>query len=215
MTTMARRRLTREESKAKTRQLVVDAAYKLFRRKGFAGTSLDEIATEAGLTKGAVYSNFANKEELFLSFLNTDHGDLDALGDTSIPYDERMRQIGAKFAHDYPADPLDVALSLELKAFALRNPQLRDAWATALLIAMDSTMEAAAELLGEDSAGAPPLDREHALIAQALADGLRELRSVVPELVTEDVFGRAFQLISQDTRTSAVSPAGDPQPGRA
>jgi AcrR family transcriptional regulator len=204
MTGMARRRLTREESKAQTRQLVVDAAYELFRRKGFAGTSLDEIATEAGLTKGAVYSNFANKEELFLSFINTDHGDLDALGDTSIPYEERMRQVGAKFAHDYPADPLDVALELELRAFALRNPQLRDAWATALLTAVDSAMAAAAELLDEDPAGALALDLEHALIAQALADGLRQLRAVIPERITEAVFGRAFHLIAQAASTGAT-----------
>ena len=58
-------RLTREEKKARTRAQLIDAAATVFARRGFVAASLDEVAEEAGLTKGAVYSNFASKEELF------------------------------------------------------------------------------------------------------------------------------------------------------
>ncbi len=43
------------------------AARTVFLRRGFHGASLDEIAEEAGYTKGAVYSNFAGKDDLYLA----------------------------------------------------------------------------------------------------------------------------------------------------
>ena len=66
---MTRRRLTRDESKMATRRDLLRAASRLFLRDGFVATSLANIADEAGVTKGAVYSNFASKEDLFLALL--------------------------------------------------------------------------------------------------------------------------------------------------
>ena len=62
-------RLTRAESHARTRQALLDAAAEVFANRGFGGASLDEIAEVAGYTKGAVYSNFGSKDELFLAVL--------------------------------------------------------------------------------------------------------------------------------------------------
>ena len=64
---MARAVLTRAERKAQTREQLVDAAYKVFTERGFHGSSLDLVAAEAGFTKGAVYSNFVSKEDLFFA----------------------------------------------------------------------------------------------------------------------------------------------------
>src|SRR3954465_1205221 len=63
-------RLTREEKKAQTRERLLDAASTVFARKGFAATSIDEIAEVAGVTKGAVYSNFESKEDLVRTVLD-------------------------------------------------------------------------------------------------------------------------------------------------
>lgn len=60
-------RLLRAERKGRTRSELVDAARTVFLRRGFHGASLDEIAEEAGYTKGAVYSNFGGKDDLFLA----------------------------------------------------------------------------------------------------------------------------------------------------
>src|SRR5919108_3500916 len=67
---LGRRRLTRAESKARTRELLLDSAARTFARKGFAGASVEEIAESAGFSIGAVYSNFGGKEELFLELLS-------------------------------------------------------------------------------------------------------------------------------------------------
>ena len=60
-------RLLRAERKERTRSELVDAARTVFLRRGFHNASLDEIAEEAGYTKGAVYSNFDGKNDLFLA----------------------------------------------------------------------------------------------------------------------------------------------------
>ena len=67
-------RLTRPERKAATRRELLDAARTVFLRRGFHGASLDEIAEEAGYTKGAVYSNFEDKDALFLAVLDAGYG---------------------------------------------------------------------------------------------------------------------------------------------
>lgn len=66
-------RLTREENQALTRSRLLSVAKQHFARDGYAASSLDRIAEEAGFSKGAVYSNFSGKEELFLGVLE-EHG---------------------------------------------------------------------------------------------------------------------------------------------
>ena len=57
-------RLSRAESQAQTRELLVQTARRLFVSDGFLNTSLEKVAAEAGYSKGAVYSNFASKFDL-------------------------------------------------------------------------------------------------------------------------------------------------------
>jgi AcrR family transcriptional regulator len=49
---------------------LLDAAMELFAEQGFGATSIPDISARAGLTKGAFYSNFANKDALFLALLD-------------------------------------------------------------------------------------------------------------------------------------------------
>jgi len=63
-------RLTREQSRAQTRERLLASAAVVFTREGYAGASCDRIAEEAGYSKGALYSNFANKDQLFLELVD-------------------------------------------------------------------------------------------------------------------------------------------------
>jgi AcrR family transcriptional regulator len=62
-------RLSRPQQQAITRERLLAAAESVFSRLGYGGTSVDLIAAEAGYSKGAVYSNFPNKEAIFLELL--------------------------------------------------------------------------------------------------------------------------------------------------
>ena len=59
-----------KEDAALTRQVVLDAAAIVFSRKGFLQTTLEEVAKEAGVTRGAIYWHFGNKIEMFSAVLN-------------------------------------------------------------------------------------------------------------------------------------------------
>src|SRR5437763_2071325 len=67
---MKRKRKSQAERREATRELVLTAAARVFAERGFHATSLDAIAEEAGFSRGAVYYNFADKEELFLELLD-------------------------------------------------------------------------------------------------------------------------------------------------
>ncbi|MBE0690797.1 MAG: TetR family transcriptional regulator, partial [Anaerolineae bacterium] len=58
-------RKTKEEAEL-TRQAVLAAALKVFSRQGYAATRLEEIADEAGVTRGAIYWHFKNKADLYI-----------------------------------------------------------------------------------------------------------------------------------------------------
>ena len=66
----ARKVPTREEKRAETRRRLLDAAEQVFVRRGLQGSSVEEIAAEAGFTRGAFYSNFKSKDELFVELLH-------------------------------------------------------------------------------------------------------------------------------------------------
>ena len=63
-------RLTRAARRQQTRARLLDAAGQVFARRGFHAATVDEVAEAAGYTKGAVYSNFATKDALFLALLD-------------------------------------------------------------------------------------------------------------------------------------------------
>ena len=88
---MSRKRLTREDSRERTAQRLLAAARKLIAKRGLSDTTLDEIAEEAGYTRGAFYSNFSSKGDLFIELLRRDHAatsaQLRALRDDSLPLD--------------------------------------------------------------------------------------------------------------------------------
>ena len=65
-----KRRLTRGERQAQTRRELLDAAARVFVKRGFTGASVEEISAEAGYTRGAFYSNFRSKNQLFVELLH-------------------------------------------------------------------------------------------------------------------------------------------------
>src|SRR5919108_4703104 len=85
-----RRRLNRHEKRAITRTRLLEAARKVFGRRGYYGASLDEIAADAGFSKGALYYNFGGKEGLFLALLEE-------------RLQERVRIIGDAFQNERTA----------------------------------------------------------------------------------------------------------------
>ena len=118
-------RLTRAESKARTRQHLLDEAQRLFRERGYAATSLEQIAEAAEVTKGAIYGHFSSKEDLLLSAIEAapTPGYGAVLNDQSRPLRERLAEFGRTMAaDDATTDKAGLAVSLEFAAALLRTP---------------------------------------------------------------------------------------------
>ncbi|MDX8054108.1 TetR/AcrR family transcriptional regulator [Lentzea sp. BCCO 10_0798] len=67
-------RLTRAEQQVRTHEHLLRAGHRVFLRRGFLGASVEEIAAEAGYTRGAVYKHFGGKEGLWLAIVEADAG---------------------------------------------------------------------------------------------------------------------------------------------
>jgi AcrR family transcriptional regulator len=110
----------------------MDAAALVFARRGFHGASLDEIAETAGFTRGAIYKNFADKEELFLAvnerFNERALREFDELlGEGGLVLDaSHVAAVAAKWRELHANDPDFFVLALEFNLYLLRNPKVRE-----------------------------------------------------------------------------------------
>ena len=72
--------MSREISKAeKTRAFIIESTAEVFNKKGYAGTSLSDLTQATGLTKGSIYGNFQNKEEVALAVFEYNCGRISRL----------------------------------------------------------------------------------------------------------------------------------------
>jgi AcrR family transcriptional regulator len=130
-------RLTPERRRQLTRDALVSAAAEVFAEKGFHAASLDEIAEAAGFTRGAIYSNFANKEELLFAVLNQFQETLlagvsEAMeGEATDGLVPQAEAAAAAWARWLRRSRVVTALALELRLYALRNPETRQRLADA------------------------------------------------------------------------------------
>lgn len=110
-----------------TRTRLLDAAAERFAFGGFHGTSVDEVARAAGLTKGAVYANFRSKEELFLALLDRNVTEIVSLLESLLtqPVDDRLQALPARLAQATVLGPAWTLLELEFVLYAARNPRLQ------------------------------------------------------------------------------------------
>src|SRR5271156_444134 len=117
-------RLTRAEQQAVTRGRLLAAAENAIARLGYGGASVDVIAAEAGLSKGAIYSNFSTKEELFLELLRLsmerDLAELEKI--VSLEPNELYKAISRWLATMHSENDCPV-LATELQLHARRSPE--------------------------------------------------------------------------------------------
>ena len=197
--------LTPERRRAMTREHLLEAAATVFARNGFHGSSLDEVAAAAGFTKGAVYSNFKSKEDLFVAVLDhriqTQVGAFtSALGDFDRPAEETQPLI--RDIVDSTWDDEGSALYLEFVVYAARNPEAREKLAALLQRQHESiagVIRREYERLGVEPEY--PID-VLATISSALFEGLGVTRLINPELVRRDtvdaVLGFLWNTIGRD-----------------
>lgn len=175
-------RMSREESRRRTRATLLDAAERMFTDRGYRGASLEEIALSAGFSKGAVYSNFGSKAELFLELM-----------DRRAEREEQQAEPGSTPG----ADQGWALATLDFYVEAVRDAGIR----SSLAQRYDAARTRIAARLGRDAA--PPKWAtwdEVGTIAMALGSGLIIQSVIDPEAVAADVFGRTMTRLLADGR---------------
>lgn len=184
----------REQYKAATRLRLLEAAETVFARRGFHGASVDEIAREAGATTGALYANFAGKEDLFLELLDqTMAQDVRGYSEASdvAGTDEQAARAGAdRWMEVLSERPKYFPLFIEFWAYAVREPRVRERFAeriAAFRVATGRIVAAGAEARGIELE--PQYVERLGTFVNALANGLALEKLVDPAAVPDELFG--------------------------
>ena len=190
-------RMTRAESQAQTRTQLVKTARQLFFDDGYHPTSLEKVADSAGFSKGAVYSNFRNKDELCIAVLDEVRGErLAEILEIMAKPDTASRVEGLQtWAEKVIGDPAWTSLEVEFAAHARHNEELRNQLASRLNGILQMLTGAA------DSADSttPALPGgEIATVMLGLGIGLGLLRSIDPSIPVDGLVD-ILRLVSGQT----------------
>ena len=201
--------LTPDRRRRQTRDHLLDAAAQVLSERGYHGATLDEVAAKAGFTKGAVYSNFKNKEDLFLALLDSmREREMEALQKTidasEVPAASRLEDFVA-FMRE-PAMPHDfswIALYLEFCLYAMRNPSARQR----LVELQDASIDSVAEILETERARngihTDESPRQLARIVEAFTRGLSIMRELDPDAVDDEFLQVAIAFLARALNPSS------------
>ena len=196
-----------EPDEQTTRARVLDVAARVFAERGYRAATMDEIASEAGLSKGGLYWNFASKEELFMELL-------DQRLDRRI--EEMFDLVRTTPAHEESAVPISknltdllererdvMLLFFEFWQVAARDPAMRKRFTARQRRLRKELAEALSEryeLLGTRMT----LPAEHlAQAILALAEGISMERLVDPKGVPDELLLQTLDLIYEGIRSGA------------
>ncbi len=194
---MARTRPLRSE----TRQAVLDAAFEVFGQRGIAATSLTEVAAAAGLTKGAVYSNFDSKDELVLALMEEHAGhriqaSLDAIDGAGVA--DVFPQVAAVLVHEMRVDAVWHRLLAEYFAMAHHDPARREALQRRRREVRETITRAVEKVAAELDLELPMPAADLAVTLLALSNGLGVETDIDPDGVPDDLLARVLTLIVGD-----------------
>ena len=201
-------RLTREQSKAHTRERLLAAARSAFAESGFHGASVEEIASRAGFSTGALYSNFDGKEDLFLVLMEREieeHArEIAEAVNVRESVAERATGGAQRWMTMIDREPELLLLFMEFWAYGVRDaavrPKVAERFAQVRRLLTKLIEEGAREFELELALPAEQL----AIAVDALADGIARQRLADPDAVPDELMGTVLALLF----SAATRPAG-------
>jgi AcrR family transcriptional regulator len=197
MLNVNKRRLTRRESQQLTRVKFIESAERVFARDGFEAASVEQLAAEASFSRGAFYSNYESKDELFLALLDKKRIEtqqaLDAILREKNDANERFHA-----ARDWYADQWQqrtwTVLRTEFNLRALRQRTLRKRLSALWRQELDAYSDLLAQYLSQ--AGLEPAEspRTIALSLLAAAQGLGMLSMLASDAAFESTLAESRKL---------------------
>jgi AcrR family transcriptional regulator len=191
----SRRRQPKGDKRARTRAKLLEAARSLILEKGHENTTLEEIAERAGMTTGAIYGNFKNRDELFISLGHAYWAPIKPQVRTGASFPEIMRAMAEATIAAIPERRAAAVGRLTGLAYTLTHEEMRqqvrevtaqsyafgEQWLRAVVKEEDLPM---------------PADQLVRVI-HAMTEGLVFQRLLTPELVPDEIFRAAFGALAR------------------
>jgi AcrR family transcriptional regulator len=204
------KRETRAEKQARTRAELLATAATVFGERGYDSASVEEIAERAGYSHGAVYSNFAGKDDLFLAvfeeYMATRAREL-AETQVSLPADAslelRARALADQWMERFAADRESFLLHLEFLARAGREPGMAERFGSRSAALRETIAAFIANQEEAEGVEAPLPPADLALILRALGIGLAIEALVSPDAVRDGLYGDFVALLVSMLRERA------------
>lgn len=175
----------------RTRARLLGAAREAIAEKGLHATTLDEIAARAGLTKGAIYDNFASKDELFMALVsNLEFGPRWPEG-RSGPVTERLRLLAKAVLAENEVTRQQAPIRAEFLLYSLTHPEVKAAMPLLVEAQIARTEAHVRELFDESEITLEP--RAFAILLENFIPSLVYTRALAPDDVTEAVVAKIFQ----------------------
>lgn len=182
-------RLKRVEQVERNRETLLDAAWRVFVDRGYAGASLEAIADKAGFSKGVVYSQFGSKPDLFFAMLERRIDRRNAQNArVAMEYAGRegLDELISTAARDTAEEPGWQHVLIEFRALAMRDPELNERYRRAHARTVDG-IASALQRLYDGVAVAPPAPvRALAEFVIASAAGIALERAADPDAIPDD-----------------------------
>lgn len=204
--------LTRAARREATVQDLVAAAGRLFVERGFHATSVDQVAAAAGYTKGAVYSNFSSKEDLFFAVYERRVQEVvahvrEVLAE--LGPEQGLHQLAADTTSRSGRDDQWLAVFFEFWAHVVRHDELRERFAATRRAFRAAVEEGLREVVGDGERFGLPV--EQVVIAMTALQQALALEHLTDPGATPADLGRR---ISERTIEAVVGAARDEEDER-
>jgi AcrR family transcriptional regulator len=188
------RRKPKGDKRDRTRAALLKAARELVRKKGYERTTLEDVAARAGMTTGAIYGNFKNRDELFIALGQAYWPPIKPRIPPGATFAEAMRALArATLAAVDERTPAAVGRLTGL-AYTLKNAELR----ARVRDVTRNSYDAGAEWLRAFDANTLPMPPDHLVrVIHCLIEGLVMQRILTPELCPDALFYAAFDALAK------------------
>jgi AcrR family transcriptional regulator len=191
----SRRKAPKGDKRQRTRSALLEAARGLIRERGYEGTTLQGVAARAGMTSGAIYGNFKNRDDLFLALGLTYWPPIVPRHQPAATFAESMHALAEATLAAIPERRLVASGRLTGMAYALSHETMQ---------AKVQEITAASYELGAEWLRSIATDDELPMpadqlvrVIHVLTEGLVFQRLLTPDLVPDDVFYAAFAALAR------------------
>ncbi len=180
--------------RARTRAKLIEAAAAIVGEKGFHATTLEEVAERVGMSRGAIYGNFKNREDLFLAVVKERWEPIIPKLEPGGTFREQMRAIGEAVVAAAPMRATRAVGALSFQLYALTHPELRARIARQNAEIYRQMASGLAQFIPIRDLPIPA--EQFVCVIHALTDGLLFKRFLTPTLITDQVILSAFEILA-------------------